>query len=203
MSTANPKLLKARQRHTRWFSLVLVLAVLFSHTAFRHGSVEDIILEWAGYMLVIVCVLGRSYCSAYIGGIKNEGVMQLGPYSIVRNPLYVFSFIGVFGVGLQSDSISVLSILIGMFILYYKVVVDKEEAFLTSKFGDSYLAYKARVPRWFPKFSLWNEPEEMLTRPFFIRHTMMDASLFFLAMPIFQLLEALHESGYIDFFYLP
>jgi protein-S-isoprenylcysteine O-methyltransferase Ste14 len=47
--------------------------------------------EYVGYALVIVCVVGRIWCSAYVGGYKNTKLIDTGPFSIVRNPLYVFS----------------------------------------------------------------------------------------------------------------
>ncbi|NBO18999.1 MAG: isoprenylcysteine carboxylmethyltransferase family protein [Proteobacteria bacterium] len=198
MSTATaPKLLKARQRHTRWFAALLVLAILFSRGMMPPDGFWVELLQWVGYALVIACVLGRSYCSAFIGGIKNEGVMRMGPYGVVRNPLYVFSFLGVVGIGLQSGSILVAALLVATFMAYYTAVVAKEEAFLENKFGDEYRQYKAEVPRWLPALSKWREPEEMLTRPRFIRQTMMDAAVFFVALPAFETLEVLHAHGII------
>ncbi|MDX1974309.1 MAG: isoprenylcysteine carboxylmethyltransferase family protein [Rickettsiales bacterium] len=192
-----PKLLKARQRHSRWFVMLLIPLIVFSMGMANPDSLWHELGDWGGYFLVIICVLGRAYCSSYIGGIKNEGIMRMGPYAIVRNPLYVFSFIGLLGIGLQSGSVSILVLLVITFLAYYKQVVAKEEAFLEHKFGDAYRVYKAEVPRWIPKFTLWQEPQEVLTRPYFIRHTMMDAVPFFMALPLFELLETLHESGVI------
>ena len=199
-----PKLLKARMRHTRFFVFLLVPIILFGFGLHKEDSLTHEVMEWTGYFLVIVCVLGRGYCSAFIGGIKNEVVMRDGPFSIVRNPLYVFSFLGVVGIGLQSGMFTLLGLLVLAFLLYYPAVVKKEEAFLLHKFGEPYRHYTQEVPRWIPKFSLWREPKEMTTRPGFIRQTLLDASLFFIAMPCFELLEALREMGYLPtFFMLP
>lgn len=200
LTLSNPKLLKARQKHTRWFALFLVGIVLFSRRIIAIDSLLDEVIELFGLVAIVLCVLGRSYCSAFIGGIKNEGIMRLGPYSVVRNPLYVFSFFGVVGIGLLSDNVVFFVLMVATFFTYYKYVIDREEAYLTEKFGEEYLAYKAEVPRWWPNFSLWVEPEEMVTRPYFIRHTMMDAAVFFIAIPAFALLERLHEYGYIPTF---
>ena len=202
-TTATPRLLKSRMRHTRLFALLLIPILVFSLGMIDDESPIHELMEWTGYFLIILCVFGRAYCSAFIGGIKNETVMRDGPFSIVRNPLYVFSFLGVVGIGLQSGMISVLVLMIVIFMLYYPVVVAKEEAFLLHRFGDQYRGYMTEVPRWWPKWSLWREPEEMTTRPFFIRHTMMDAIPFFLALPIFELLEALHAQGWFSYLVLP
>lgn len=190
-----PKLLKSRIRHTRWFALLLIPIVIFSMGLINHEAPLHEIMEWSGFFLVALCVLGRSYCSAFIGGIKNETVVREGPFSVVRNPLYVFSFLGILGIGMQSGMFSLLAILVLVFVIYYPRVVAREEAFLLNTFGEPYRRYMAEVPRWWPKFSLWHEPGEISVRPFFLRHTMMDAILFFLPFPVFEMLETLHESG--------
>lgn len=192
-SSQGPKLLKARIRHSRWFALLLFPIIIFCVGMQSDEGIIHEMMDWTGLYLVIICVLGRVYCSTYIGGIKNEIVVREGPYSIVRNPLYVFSFFGVVGIGLQSGMFTFLSILIVAFILYYRVVVRREEAFLLDKFGDSFALYCREVPRWIPKFTLWHEPVEATVRPKFVRRTILDVVWFFLPMPIFELLEILRD----------
>ena len=178
-----PKLLKIRQFHSRIFVAVLVVVLLVSHPLIT-GNLRDIML-WLGYPLVIAGAMGRAYCSLYIGGRKNETVVRQGPFSVVRNPLYVFSFLAVVGIGLQSGMIFFAAALIGGFILYYPLVVEKEEQFLLHKFGEPYAAYLREVPRWIPNLKLWQEPETVESMPKFVRKTFMDAALFFLPLPCF------------------
>lgn len=191
-----PKLLKKRQRHSRWFVVLALVVMIFtegSMAIFYHNWYE--VMEATATILIAVCVLGRSYSSAYIGGVKNDVVMQTGPFSIVRNPLYVFSYIGLLGISLYSGMMSMLVLLTVSFFGYYYFVVSREEAFLLNKFGDEYRAYKKRVPRWIPKFSLWDEPSEIIIKPRFLRRTMRDALVFFLPFPCFEILNILHENG--------
>lgn len=194
---AAPKLLKARQRHTRLFALLVVPMAIFCIGMAKPEELTHEIMDWTGMFLVIACVLGRTYCSAFIGGIKNEVVMRDGPFSVVRNPLYVFSFIGLVGIGLQSGMLTLLALLVGAFTMYYPAVVAKEEAFLLHKFGEQYQRYVNEVPRWVPNLRLWSEPQEMMVRPYFIRQTMMDALVFFVPMVVFELLEILHQVGWV------
>jgi protein-S-isoprenylcysteine O-methyltransferase Ste14 len=196
----SPKLLKARQKHSRWFALLLIPVLVFCVGMLSDNGFTEEAMDWLGVFCVVICVLGRTYCSAFIGGIKNERVVRDGPFSVVRNPLYVFSFIGVIGLGLESGMFSVLMLLTAAYILYYKQVVAKEEAFLLNKFGEDYQKYCSEVPRWIPKFSQWREPAEVTVRPYFIRKTMLDASLFLVALPGFELLELLHDKGVIPIF---
>ncbi|MFO0388386.1 MAG: methyltransferase family protein [Alphaproteobacteria bacterium] len=193
LSGVMPKLLKARQYHSRIFAGVVVAVLLVTEP--RLGwSLSRNALFFLGLAFVIFGAFGRVYCSAFIGGRKNDVVVRSGPFSVVRNPLYVFSFIALFGVGLQSGMLSITVLLLGAFCFYYPKVVEKEEAFLTHKFGDAYIAYTREVPRWIPNLDLWNEPEQVEAMPKFVRKTMMDAAIFFLAMPCFVLISILHKN---------
>lgn len=196
----NPKLLKERQYHSRIFAVVLVLLLLVSRSAWDKGDFFRESMLWVGYFLVILGSFGRVYCSAFIGGRKNDEVVRAGVFSIVRNPLYVFSFIATVGAGLQSGMLLITAILIIAFVMYYPLVVAKEEAFLENKFGENYAKYKQEVPRWIPNFKLWNEPEQMDCKPKFIRKTILDATIFFLPMPCFAIISALQNSGILPVF---
>ena len=187
-----PKLLKARQFHSRVFAVALILMLLVTEPALDSSSVLRMVMRWVGYALVIFGTFGRVYSSAFIGGRKNDVIVREGPFGMVRNPLYVFSFIAALGIGLQSGMFLFLLVLVGSFIAYYPMVVAREEGFLAHKFGEAYEAYKREVPRWFPKLSQWNEPEQVDAKPKFIRNALKDAAVFFLPLPFFAIVSALH-----------
>lgn len=194
---AGSVLLKARRRHTIWFAFVAAAMLLFTDSAWPVESLLHENLEWVGYAAVIVCVLGRIACAAYIGGRKNDEIVADGPYSIVRNPLYLFSLIGVAGIGLGTGTITVPLALIATFALYYPHVVAREEAFLSERYGDAYRAYVRRVPRWLPDFSRWRSPAEIAVQPRFLLATMRDSALFFVALPLLEALDWLHAAGHL------
>lgn len=188
---ALPKLLKARQFHSRIFAALVVLVFIFSQPLLISGSSLREIMHWAGYTLIIIGAFGRVYCSLFIGGRKNTLVMRSGPFSVVRNPLYVFSFLATLGIGLLSGMWVMTALLVGAFITYYPFVVAKEEDFLRAKFGEEYERYLREVPRWLPNMKLWQEAETTESMPKFVRNTIGDAMIFFLALPAYAFITML------------
>lgn len=202
MNEKTPRLLKKRQFHSRMFAVAAIFFVFVSSPMMPAGQFPRECMLWLGYALIIIGAMGRAYCSVFIGGRKNDEVIRSGPFSVVRNPLYVFSFIALVGVGLQSGMFILLALLVAAFTAYYPMVVAKEEAFLLDKFGETYENYLREVPRWKPNFKLWNEPTHSDCQPKFIRKTLMDASVFFLAMPIFSFIHTLQAHEVIPVWFM-
>lgn len=154
-------------------------------------------MEAVGIYLVVVCILGRTLCSIYITGHKSDRIIDIGPYSICRNPLYVFSFIGAVGVGLMSGSL-IIGTSFGIVVwIIQRIVIFREEAFLLKNHGDSYRDYLLRVPRFWPDFSLWNSGDNIVVRPRGVVRTFADASFFLLAIPLMEVLEFLKETCFL------
>lgn len=147
-------------------------------------------VELVGFVAMILSIVGRAWCSLYIGGRKKAEIVDRGPYSITRNPLYVFSFIGAFGIGVQSGSVTIgLGFVLAALGVFY-LTVRREEAFLEREFGAVYTAYKARTPRFWPRFSLWRDEEQLTIRPSLFVTTIRDGLVFLLAIPVFELIDA-------------
>lgn len=155
-----------------------------------HEGIEDV-----GRILIFAAIIGRTWCSLYIGGRKKAEIVALGPYSICRNPLYVFSFIGAAGAGAQFGSLTAALAALIITVLVFALVVRKEEKFLTETFGDAYLAYKARVPRFLPDFRLWQNSTSLEIRPQLVARTFIDACVFFAAIPLAEAIEAAQYHG--------
>jgi protein-S-isoprenylcysteine O-methyltransferase Ste14 len=147
-------------------------------------------VEATGFLAMIVSIVGRAWCSLYIGGRKKAEIVDRGPYSITRNPLYVFSYLGAFGIGAQSGSVTIgLGFVLAAMAVFY-LTVRREEAFLEREFGAVYVAYKARTPRFWPRFSLWRDEEQLTIRPTLFVTTIRDGLVFLLAIPVFELIDA-------------
>lgn len=174
-----------------------VLLLVFGESRWAGGGLPHETIEWTGIGLIVFCILGRTWASIYIGGRKVRSLVRAGPYSVSRNPLYVFSVIGAAGAGAQMGS-AILALAAGLIaLLIFYAVVLKEEAALRDRFGAAYREYLATVPRFVPDWSLWQDAEKIEVRPQLIVRTFIDACVFLLAIPLAEGFEWLHEAGYL------
>ncbi|BCJ92004.1 sodium:proton antiporter [Terrihabitans soli] len=155
-------------------------------------------LETFGIGLMIVAITGRAWCSLYIGGRKLRALVTTGPYSVSRNPLYLFTFIGVFGLGLQTGAVLPAAVLACLTVAVFATVVPYEELALRGIFGPEYITYCARVPRYWPRFSTWQDSKRLEVEPATIVRTVADALPLLLAYPVMEAFEYLQNAGLID-----
>jgi protein-S-isoprenylcysteine O-methyltransferase Ste14 len=71
-----------------------------------------------------------------------------GPYRFSRNPIYLGFALMQVGIGLWSDRLAVLLMVIPAIIATNNWVIAREEAYLTRKFGEPYERYLTQVRRW-------------------------------------------------------
>ncbi len=136
----------------------LVLGLL-STPRVLEGTLAAWGLNALGWTFFTAGVAIRLWATLYIGGRKAKGVVELGPYSVCRNPLYWGTLlVMVSQVLLLKSGIFALGMVIPIFV-YMLGVVPAEEAYLTEKLGDEYLGYCSRVPRWWPRFAQYTSPE--------------------------------------------
>jgi protein-S-isoprenylcysteine O-methyltransferase Ste14 len=196
---AAPRSLSDTQRsRKRWIAalaLCLLAASLFTQSLWGADGLHES-LEIVGLGLTALCVAGRAWCSLYIGGRKKQGVVTLGPYSVCRNPLYLFSVVGAVSIGFAAGSLTVGVLLGALCFLVFDRLIRREEVYLAAKFGDAYARYAAVTPRWLPRLSLWRDAPELVVQPRLVLITVRDASLFFAALPLFEAIEWLQlEAG--------
>jgi protein-S-isoprenylcysteine O-methyltransferase Ste14 len=84
----------------------------------------------------------------------TRNLVASGPYRYVRNPMITGVVTMLFGEALVLGSLA-LGLWACAFVLINQVYfVLSEEPGLERRFGESYRAYKAAVPRWIPRFKL-------------------------------------------------
>jgi len=186
------------------FGIFLALIFLFSENIWSHKSYADLLslfLQSIGLILVTVCVLGRLWSALYLCGNKTFTLVTQGPYSVVRNPLYFFSFLGVIGIGLTAGSITGLLLIIFMFMFNYLPTIFDEEKTLERFHNENLSEYLAKVPRLIPNFSLLNEPELYEVKPHAFRKTFFDVAWFFWVYLILVIIRGLHMFNILPAFF--
>ncbi|MCQ8872820.1 isoprenylcysteine carboxylmethyltransferase family protein [Mesorhizobium sp. LMG17149] len=184
--------------------VVLFAALLFGQSTFPPDTPVHESIEMFGVLLIFLGIVGRLWATLYIGGRKSSEVVTGGPYSITRNPLYVFSTVAAAGVGAQIGSFSGI-ILFGLLCAgAFHIVILREEKFLKEALGAPYQAYLARVPRFFPKLSLYQEGDTGSFKPRLLLTTLLDGLVFLIALPAFELIDGAQLSGMLPvWFTLP
>lgn len=188
-------LVRNRNLHTRLMLLVALPPIVLTRTIWTDDGVFRESLEWLGYTAIIACVLGRTWCTAYIAGRKKRELVDRGPFSVVRNPLYGFSILGLAGIGLLTGSITWATLLVAGAALYFGFVVRREEVYLLAAFPSDYPRYLERTPRWLPDRRLWRDVQEVTIRPALIKRTLLDGACFLAALPVLEALAEAHAAG--------
>jgi protein-S-isoprenylcysteine O-methyltransferase Ste14 len=115
---------------------------------------------------IVVLVLGiiwalkgailRTWATAYLGpsivqdkAMHGEEVVAAGPYRHLRNPLYLGTFIHTFALALLMPPSGAIFCVVAVFLFQLRLIAG-EESFLAAKLGEPYLAYRAKVPSFFP-----------------------------------------------------
>jgi protein-S-isoprenylcysteine O-methyltransferase Ste14 len=192
----------ARQRVvvSRIFGVLVMLLAIFTTHSFSQESPIDITFEAMGLFLLTICTIGRLWALLYISGHKKLELITEGPYSMVRHPLYVFSLIGAIGIGLTSENILVFAALVIFYLSYYPLTIIVEEKKLVDKFGQAYLDYIERTPRFLPKLSLYKSSSQVVVNTDIFLRSIAIGMWFIWIYIALDVIEAMQMNGLIPVF---
>ena len=134
--------------------LSILAVVFFPRFIIRQSNFAfDDFWEALGVSLILVGQLLRISARGHKAEQSNRGshLVVTGPYSMVRNPMYLGIVLIGCGVVLAVLNPWTLVIFIGGFLFLYQALFLKEEKALTAAFGKEYKDYCKRVPRIFPR----------------------------------------------------
>lgn len=140
-------------RQRSWLPVPIALVLLLV----RWGMLRHPILPVAGPFLVLAGEGLRWWAVGQIGVISRTRSTRLGPlittgpFTLCRNPLYVGNLLIWAGFTVWSGLLWMLPITLGIFIVYYRSIIEWEEALLTERFGEAYTEYVSVTPRWRPR----------------------------------------------------
>ena len=125
----------------------------------RHGGTATPV-AWAAVPVIVAGAALYLWCVwnfASVGGgtpgpwDAPRRVVARGPYRWVRNPIYLAALLVVLGEAWLFTSPRLLAYAAAMAACFHLFVTGYEERKLGRRFGDSYLEYRRRVPRWIPR----------------------------------------------------
>ena len=111
---------------------------------------------------IVAGLLLRAWAAAHAGSHTRSDTIEAGklaasgPYSRVRNPIYLGNFIlGLGMVALLGDP-WLLPLHLITFAVLYATIIPAEEQYLSREFGPAYRTYVANVPRLLPRLMPWS-----------------------------------------------
>jgi protein-S-isoprenylcysteine O-methyltransferase Ste14 len=187
---------RGRKVALRLLIAALLLGMPFVRSSFPREELHET-LEAIGQLLILIGIFGRAWCTMHIGGQKFSELVTTGPFSVSRNPLYVFSLIATFGAGLQTGSVIFAALALMCVWLVLDATVRREEAALRRRFGESFGAYCTRTPRYLPRTSSWRAQNLVTVNMALFYRTILDGFLFFLIVPVAELVDWLQDLGHL------
>jgi len=147
------------------FGLVLLIpaafVTLFSRPFLSEGEWIELLFDAAAWVVFVAGITFRAWATLYVGSRKFKTLVDQGPYSVCRNPLYVGTFLMALGSALFLKSPLFVAAVVLVIVLYAIATVPTEEKALLAQHGEPYAEYLRRVPRFWPKFSLLTTPESV------------------------------------------
>ncbi|MDH5768877.1 MAG: DUF3419 family protein [Nitrospirota bacterium] len=154
-----------------FISLAIVIIICFlSFTIFASEPTNSVLIGKmiglsvkkslsTGYLIAAFIMAGASILRIWSGSVLTskrmmafrvqvDSLLIVGPYLIVRNPIYLADLIAFSGFALCLPHIGALLPL--LFSLHYYQLIRYEELSLMKQFGEEYIEYKQNVPRIIP-----------------------------------------------------
>ena len=118
-----------------------------------------------GILFITIGELLRIWAVGYAGGTTRatalgaaRDLVTTGPYSYVRNPLYLGNLLLSIGVTLFTNIYWLIPVLIIGYFIQYMPIIAVEETYLLESCGQVYVEYQAEVSRFLPNFRPYTCP---------------------------------------------
>jgi protein-S-isoprenylcysteine O-methyltransferase Ste14 len=99
---------------------------------------------------LVMCAMGTvaflSTLTVFAHALKDQ-LLQAGLYRVSRNPLYASAACVFLGICLATGSLVLCGIFVVLLVLQHFMILAEERA-CTRKYGESYMVYARRVPRY-------------------------------------------------------
>jgi protein-S-isoprenylcysteine O-methyltransferase Ste14 len=134
--------------------LGLSISLIFSRYIFARpeNAVLNDFFDFLGFIVLGAGFLFRMAARGFKKDHTGQGTILVvdGPYSVVRNPMYLGTFLIGAGIILAFFSWWVFFVFFAVFLWIYLPQTRREEETLTLRFGKVYSAYCKKTPKFFP-----------------------------------------------------
>ena len=131
------------------FPLVALFVILII------ALIKDINFFWYGAAVSIFGEAIQCWASSQIH--KEQKLTVSGPYSYVRNPMYIGRFFVFFGLFIMTKNPYLILAYLVLFFVYAQIRVKREEKKLITIFGEDYKHYCNEIHRWLPSFKAYSK----------------------------------------------
>lgn len=153
--------------------ITIAISVLIAWMSKDWGPFADAHLDcawfWASFGVASAGAIVRVFTSGWAAlgtsgrakvAAEASEINTTGPYSLVRNPLYVGRILNFTGLAMLSGSWAYGAIVFLLAVLIYERISVYEEEFLRDKFGaDVHAAWAKDVPALLPRLHGWVKPK--------------------------------------------
>jgi len=132
---------------------VLLWSGIVAPVSIGAAQVAGIVIAASGAVLALSCivtfiVIGSGTPAPFD---PPRRLVVVGPYRLVRNPMYIGAGLALAGAALFYESWALLGYCAAFAFTTHLFAVLYEEPTLRATYGAPYLRYCERVPRWWPK----------------------------------------------------
>ena len=100
---------------------------------------------------------GWSRCHCLYSTGSKKSLATTGPYSLIRNPLYIGNTLILIGATVASGLVWLIPITIVWAFIVYSGTIKHEGTRLEQKYGQECLDYRSKVRAWVPKLASWGK----------------------------------------------
>ena len=133
----------------------------FSQETIQKNNIISMIISFFG-VLIRFYTVGKTPAGTSGRNRKKQIATKLntqGVYSISRNPLYFGNYLIWLGISIYSLNTYFTILISVFFFIYYGKIIKTEEKYLLNKFGNTFLKWKNKTPRFFPSFNYYKVGE--------------------------------------------
>lgn len=136
-----------------WYRVPLMAIATLALVAFMH----DLRMFWYGVPVAILGELIQMWAGSQLH--KDQHLTISGPYSHVRNPMYLGRFFLGLGLFVMSGNPYLIAGYVIIFAAYAQTRVGREEARLQEIFHPAYQHYCSEIRRWLPTIKPYSRSE--------------------------------------------